>query len=361
MASRPGRREVRAVARMIDANLNRARESLRVMEDVARFLLDKADLVREIKATRHELAAVVDALEAAGVDAVASRDTPGDVGTAVEATDEYERATPAELATAAGKRLTEALRVIEEACKLEGVAGPARGVEAMRYRAYELERRLAVAMRAGVGRAYRCCLLLTESACRRPWLEVLRAALEAGVDCVQVREKAMSGRALVERVEAVIDQARPRGAAVIVNDRADVAISAGADGVHVGDHDVPCDRLRRWVDRGLVVGVSTHAMDDARAALAAGADYAGVGQVFASGTKRRAELAGLAYVEAFFSWGRLPGLAIGGIDAGNVASVVEAGAIGVAVSGAICAADDPGAAAASIVAALRPTDEATER
>ncbi|MEM9251613.1 MAG: thiamine phosphate synthase [Planctomycetota bacterium] len=341
---------------MIDANANRAREAMRVMEDAARFLLDDATLVADLKAVRHAFAAAMASLAESGVALVASRDTPGDVGTEVEGGGEYERATPTDLVVAAGKRLTEALRVIEEASKLEGQADTARAVEALRYRSYELERRLSTAVRARERRQYRCCLLLTESACVRPWSYVLRAALEAGVDCVQVREKAMSGRALVERVEAVVAEARPLEAAVIVNDRADVALSAGADGVHVGDHDVPCDRLRRWVDQGLVVGVSTHRLDDARAALSAGADYAGVGQVFASSTKRRDELAGLAYVREFFDWGLLPGLAIGGIEASNVASVVAAGAKGVAVSSAVCGADDPGAAAAAIVAAVPPFD-----
>lgn len=357
---------MRPVTRMIDANANRAREAMRVMEDAARFLLDDAALAGDLKSARHELALILDALERTGAGLVASRDTPSDVGTAIASSGEYERASMGEVVLAAGKRLSEALRVIEEACKTDAASGVsadsgvARRVEALRYRGYELERRLVLAMRDVERPQYRCCLLLTEAACRLPWDEVLRAAIEAGVDCVQVREKSMGGRALTQRVRAVIEIARPAGAAVIVNDRADVAMSSGADGVHVGDDDVPCEALRRWVDRALVVGVSTHRLDDARVALSAGADYAGVGQVFASGTKQRDALAGLDYVGEFFGWGRLPGLAIGGIDAGNVASVVEAGARGVAMSGAICGAEDPGAVAAAIVAAVpatEPTDD----
>jgi len=355
----------RAAARMIDANANRAREAMRVMEDVARFGLDDGGLSGELKAMRHELAAVVDGLERSGVGLVASRDTPGDVGTATDGAGEYDRQGTAGVAIAAGKRLSEALRVIEEGCKVGGVSDAAtrgamaRRVEALRYRGYEAERRLAAAMRARRGRQWRCCLLLTEAACRRPWDEVLRGALSAGVDCVQVREKAMGGRSLVERVEAVVEMCRPAGASVIVNDRADVALSAGADGVHVGEHDVPCDRLRRWAGQGLIVGVSSHDLDEARAGMSAGADYCGVGQVFASGTKTRERLAGLAYVRSYFEWGRLPGLAIGGIDASNAAEVVAAGAKGVAVSGAICGAEDPAGVAQTIVSAV-PEPDASE-
>ncbi|MEM6332228.1 MAG: thiamine phosphate synthase [Planctomycetota bacterium] len=345
---------MRPSARLIDANLNRAREALRVMEDAARFSLDHPALAADLKAARHALAAAATLLNQA--DLIAARDTPGDLGTAITAAGEYDRASLADVAAASAKRLTEALRAIEEAAKTDASTQPAAApVEALRYRAYDLERRLTLAFRDRSSARWRCCLLLTRAACAKPWRDVLTAALDGGVDCVQVREKQTTPRDLAAHTRAVIDIARPRGIPVIVNDRADVALAAGADGVHLGDDDTPADQLRAAIGDRLLIGVSTHRLEDAHAALDAGADYCGVGQTFPSDTKQRNELAGLDYVRAYFAWSqhsRVPGLAIGGITPDNIADVAQAGATGVAVSRAITTAPDPAQAAAAIVQAL---------
>ncbi|UCD76594.1 MAG: thiamine phosphate synthase [Phycisphaerales bacterium] len=336
-----------AVARMIDANANRAREALRVMEDAARFVLDDSDLSSRLKSIRHDLRTALDRLTPGWLEA--NRDTPGDVGTSITTESEVNRASLHEVAIAAGKRLSEALRVIEEAGK---TIDPdfAASIGALRYRAYDAESALHLRLGSGKAKQWRVCVLLTESLCELPWEDVLRSIVDGGADCIQVREKEMPGGELTSRVRKVTKLAQPAGVSVIVNDLADVALAAGADGVHVGRHDMSVRDVRRIAGRSLIVGVSTHDLNEAQAAVEAGADYCGVGAMFKTPLKPGRHPSGPAYLRAFIErYPQVPHLAIGGITPQNVHELVDAGVCGVAASSAVCAADDPGA----VVTALR--------
>ncbi|MHC4080719.1 MAG: thiamine phosphate synthase [Planctomycetota bacterium] len=336
-----------AAARILDANANRAREALRVLEDAARFALDDARLSAQLKSLRHDLREALAGLAPGWLEA--NRDTAGDVGTAIEAPAESERGGLADVAVAAGKRLGEALRVIEEVGKTID-PGLARDVEAIRYRFYDVEGALHLRLGGARARQWRVCVLLTEALCRRPWPEVLAAVVEAGADCVQVREKKMAAADLVRRARQVIEVARPAGAGVIVNDRVDVAQAADADGVHLGQEDLSVVDARRAVGRSLLIGASTHDPDEARAAVEAGADYCGVGQMFPTTTRPGTTPAGPPYLRAFLErFPATPHLAIGGITPDNIGLLVDAGVKGVAVSSAVCGAEDPG----RVVRALR--------
>jgi thiamine-phosphate pyrophosphorylase len=345
-----------AVIRMMDANLNRAREGLRVVEDAARFGLDDAGLAARAKGLRHGLREAAGLAGLDGLTLAASRDTAGDVGRRIKTAGELERRGLGDIATAAAKRAGEALRVLGEGLKTRPGAGAARAagmVERARYELYELERELV--LRLGTGRAeqWRLCVLVTESLCRRPWKRVVEESIEGGADCVQIREKGLSDRELLKRVKWVVGAAgKGRRAAVIVNDRADIALLAGADGVHLGQDDLPVSAVRALAGGRLIVGVSTHDLREARAAWRDGADYVGVGAMFPTETKRRAT-SGAAYLRAFLAEERgggvgkggrraMPHLAIGGITAGNVGELVKVGCRGVAVSGAVCGAEEPG-------------------
>ncbi|MEM1445058.1 MAG: thiamine phosphate synthase [Planctomycetota bacterium] len=345
--------------RAIDANGNRAREALRTLEDVARFVLDDAALAGEAKRLRHGLR------EALGDVAYVSehRDTPGDVGTAMTTDTETQRSDLHAIVAAAGKRLGEALRVLEEFAKLEthnDTEPPdAAAIKQLRYAAYTLEQRVAFRLASNRrGRQWSLCLLFTVSACRLPWQDVLDQALAAGVDCVQVREKppaapASSDGAWLAHARAVVAQVRAFAAAhpdrpapsVIVNDRADLAVAADADGVHLGQDDLSVSAARRIVGPHRLIGVSTHAVADALAAQEAGADYCGVGPMFASGTKAKTPeqvaSAGPAYLRAYLEACALPHLAIGGITAETLPALREAGARGIAVCGAVCGSMNP--------------------
>lgn len=203
---------------------------------------------------------------------------------------------------------------------------------------------------ASAGRQWRVCVLLTERLCALPWRETLAGALAGGADCIQVREKEMEGGALAERVREVIATARPAGAAVVVNDRADVALACGADGVHVGQGDLSVADVRRIVGAALEIGVSTHSLAEARAAVDAGADGCGVGAMFQTALKPGIAPGGTGYLREFLAaFPNVPHLAIGGISPANVAQLAACGCRGVAVSGVVCGSRDP----ASVVRALR--------
>lgn len=182
--------------------------------------------------------------------------------------------------------------------------------------------------------------------------DVAVAAVAGGVTVVQYREKAGDSRTLLWEVRALRDRL-PAHVPLIVNDRLDIALAAGADGVHIGQGDLPCAAVRRIAGPDLIVGVSVSSPDEAVQAERDGADYLGISPVFDTPTKTDTPLAtGLDGLRRIRLAVRLPLVAIGGIHAGNAEAVMRAGADGVAVVSAIMAAPDPQAAAKALAAAV---------
>ncbi|MEX8517542.1 MAG: thiamine phosphate synthase [Leptothrix sp. (in: b-proteobacteria)] len=178
----------------------------------------------------------------------------------------------------------------------------------------------------------------------RALLDVVAAAVQGGVSCVQLREKALETRPFVERARALKALLQPLGVPLIINDRLDVALACEADGVHVGQSDMPVELLRRHLPDA-IVGLSVETLVQARS-VPDGVDYLGVSPVFATPTKLdTAPALGLAGLRAIHALSPLPLVAIGGIHADNARAVLAAGACGLAVVSAICAAADPQAAA----------------
>jgi thiamine-phosphate pyrophosphorylase len=323
--------------RVLDANANRAREAFRVMEDYARFVLDSDEFSGRLKQLRHNLAAATEPWLA---DAILFRNTLDDVGKANKTEAEFRREDVADVVTAAGKRLGEALRAIEEFAKTLDPAA-AGEVEDIRYRFYDIEQMIAGTLRpANYFVKVRLYVLITESACRRPWAEVALEAIKGGADCLQLREKELEGGELLKRARQLVGLCRPRGVISIINDRPDIAILSGADGVHVGQGDLPATEARKIVGREKIVGVSTHSIEQAKQAVLDGADYIGVGPVFRSPTKPRDFLPGLAFAKQAAEQIRIPTVAIAGIDEGNVDEVIAAGIKRIAVTAAVTGCDE---------------------
>ncbi len=181
-------------------------------------------------------------------------------------------------------------------------------------------------------------------------LSVLTRLAELGVDGFQVRSKAYDARGLIELTRTVIAAVRPSGASVIVNDRVDVAVAAGADGAHLGSGDLPV-AVARSLAPGLLLGATCRSLAEVECAASEGADYAGVGPVFATTSKAGLpEPLGTAGLRGVV--GRLPVIAIGGITAADAADVLAAGASGVAVIGGIWRPPDPVLAAEELLAAI---------
>lgn len=174
---------------------------------------------------------------------------------------------------------------------------------------------------------------------------VVAAAVAGGVTCVQLREKTLPTRAFVERARALKSLLAPLGVPLIINDRLDVALACDADGVHVGQTDMPPCEVRRYMP-GALIGLSIESIGQLAVAENEPVDYYGISPVFATPTKTDAAAAlGLAGLRAIRSLTRRPLVAIGGIHAGNAGEVIAAGADGLAVVSALCCAPDPAQAA----------------
>lgn len=336
-------------ARILDANFNRSREALRVMEEYARFVLNDASLSIATKSTRHDLTAAFRALppttvvEDAGL--VAHRDIVGDVGTSISTPAELQRSTAVDVLTAACKRLTESLRCLEEYGKLIDLRF-ASNIERLRYRAYDLERRLIATLCARAKFAgMRLYVLITQSLCTEDWFETARKALAGGADCLQLREKSLPDRELLERARRLAQLCRDMQKVLIVNDRPDIALAAGAHGVHLGQEDLPLPAARRVLPAHMILGVSTHTVAQVEAAIAESPDYIAVGPMFDSPTKPQPLVAGAGLLTEARKRTALPLVAIGGIDASNTRTILAAATACICVCRAVVTAPDPEAAA----------------
>ncbi len=356
----PPSRELEAIHRLIDANLDRGREGLRVLEDWARFGLDRADLVVRIKDLRQRLGL----LHHPSYKQARHTATDCSAGLAHPAQGQRRGADAVMAANAA--RVQEALRVLEEFGRLIDTA-LASEAATLRYELYDIELDLLHASRNGDQRRrllQGCHLYLITSPMEN--LEpVVAAALEAGVRLVQYRAKPGSSAdpaqpsspelddlLRLRQAEALRHLCHRHGALFIVNDRVDIALAVQADGVHLGQGDLPTAAARRLIGPDRLIGRSTHSIAQLRQAIREGCDYVGVGPVCATPTKPGREPVGLEYVSQAARESPLPFFAIGGIDASTLPRVRAAGASRVAVVRAITAAADPGAATGGLLALL---------
>jgi thiamine-phosphate pyrophosphorylase len=198
-----------------------------------------------------------------------------------------------------------------------------------------------------------CFIADSEAAVGQNLLRLIGRAVAGGATIVQLRGKAWTDREFLEVARRVLEELRPRLIPLIVNDRADIARAAGADGVHLGRTDLPVAAAREVLGRGALVGVSVSGVREARAAERAGADYLGAGPVFATRSKSDAGAPlGLAGLRRLRRAVRLPIVAIGGVDAVNATAVIRAGADGLAVISAITSAADPALEATKIIESI---------
>lgn len=183
---------------------------------------------------------------------------------------------------------------------------------------------------------------------------LLEAVLAGGARLVQLREKTTPLVELLPLARQLGRRCREAGALFVVNDRADLALAADAGGLHVGQDDLPALEARRLLRPGMILGVSTHDEAQARRAVADGADYVAIGSIFPTATKAGFQLVGPDLIRRVRPVVPVPLVGIGGITADNAPTVLAAGADGVAVISAICAAPDPEAATHRLLERILP-------
>jgi thiamine-phosphate pyrophosphorylase len=367
--------------RIIDASVNRASEGLRVVDDFVRFVLDDLFLTNETKSLRHDLASVTTAISSA--DRHAARDTAHDVGTELTTRSEQERSSVWDVCLANLRRTEQSLRSLEEYGKLTDPAF-AKSMESLRYRLYTLEKAIDVgrSSRDRLERV-RLCVLIDGRETEAEFERLVRALIEGGVGMIQLRDKWLGDRELLGRAHLLVsltrrqppappgvsraaddpmiqppaepgaDGTRQRRTLAIINDRADVAAAVDADGIHVGQEDLPVKEARTIVGTRMLIGVSTHNIQQARAAVLDGANYLGAGPTFPSQTKSFESFAGLDYLRTVAAEIGLPTFAIGGITVKNLPDVIATGISRVAVGSAVPAAGEPASAARELLGMLK--------
>jgi thiamine-phosphate pyrophosphorylase len=364
-----------AALRIIDANVNRASEGLRVVEEQCRFAFGDRHLTERCKQLRHDLATAIQTLPPEHL--LAARDTEGDVGTAVTTPAESSRQSLAEIAIANWRRVEQALRAIEEYAKLV-TPNMAAKIESLRYRAYTLAKACTITtdsqLRLQHARLY---VLVDGSSSECAFAERVSDLVTAGVHVIQLRDKKLDDRTLLTRarlLRRIIDEhgnlarQEPRPPNLeprtpnpeppplfILNDRPDLAVLARADGVHLGQEELTVHDAHQIVGPDMLIGISTHNIEQARQAVLDGANYLGCGPTFPSSTKHFDHFPGLELLRQVAAEVALPAFAIGGITLENLPQVLATGFTRVAVGGALAAVSDPAADVAAWLTKLDPS------
>jgi thiamine-phosphate pyrophosphorylase len=319
------------VYRILDANLDRAREGLRIIEEWCRFGLNNASMAGECKRLRQEVAIWhTNELRAA-------RDTQGDPGTDLSHPQEEERSSIKTLLQANFCRVQEALRVLEEYGKLYN-SNMGKAFKQMRYQVYTLETNLMGYERQQMLMRSRLYLVTSPE---EKILEVVEAALKGGLTLIQYRDKDTDDTQRLEIAKQLRQLCYTHNALLIINDRVDLALAVDADGVHLGQRDMPIAIARQLLGPQRLIGRSTTNSQEMQQAIADGADYIGVGPVYETPTKAEKAATGLEYVRYVAKNSSVPWFAIGGIDTGNINDVIEAGASRVAVVRSLMQAEQP--------------------
>lgn len=328
--------------RMIDANLNRSSEGLRVLEDVARLLLNDAKLSQQLRTLRHDLARETKLL---GTRLLSERDSEHDVGHSCskEGGLTLER-TPLQgwldLVTANAKRVEESLRVIEELAKLPEIRPILNSVsfEEMRFALYTLERDLIsrVSRRDKIERLAGLYVILDrQSLAGRDELDIAGQIIQGGARAIQLRDKQGKRRELLLIAQRLKELCNQANVLFIINDYLDLAMAVDADGLHIGQEDLPLPVIRRELPVDKIVGCSVTTVSQAKKAQSEGADYVAVGSIFPTITKKGAVVVGVDILKELKRRVSTPVLAIGGINRDNVGEVMAAGADAVAVVSAV--------------------------
>jgi len=362
--------------RIVDANLNRSVEGLRVLEDVARFVLNDATLSQQLRSTRHSLAEVGESL---GIILLEERDSKHDVGRenviarppsvianrpsviASRRRSNLNRQSYPDLASLVGanaNRVEESLRVLEELAKLGELSSKldAAKFEKVRFRLYSVEKEMVSRLtRQDKLKELTGLYVIVDRQVlgSRDELEVAREVIQGGAKVIQLRDKQRSMVELLPVAERLRKLCLKAGILFIINDYLDLALAVDADGLHIGHGDLPVHVVRRELPAAKIIGSSVTTVSRAIEAGDEGADYISVGAMFPTESKEGAIVVGLDMLKQVREAVSSPVVAIGGIDKSNVGEVIAAGADCVAVISAVLCTPDVKKATKGLVSEIR--------
>jgi len=329
--------------RLIDASLNRVGEGLRLLEDIARLLLNNAALTERLKAMRHGLIVGDSSFHQ---QLLQSRDSEGDVGINIKVLDEEKARELPAILVANARRVQEALRTLEEGAKVPGMptALDSEKFKQARFDLYTIERELMSGL-LRQDKAKRVSglyvIIDTQWLRGRTYLEVTRQAIKGGARVIQLRDKLLPKSELLPVAQDLKTLCAECDVLFIINDYLDVALAVDADGLHVGQGDLPVKVARKLLPVDKILGISTATVEQAVAALSEGADYVAVGSIYTTSTKEKAVAVGPERLRQIRQAVPVPLVAIGGINKDNVTEVIAAGADSVCVISAVLGADSP--------------------
>lgn len=331
------------IYRIIDANFNRCREAFRVMEEFCRFVLNDQELTSKSKQCRHFLCETLSTIDSLKL--LWNRDVAGDVGRELKVTGQMQRKSIEDCFIAACKRASEALRALAESTQ---TIDPEIAVvmEKLRFETYEIEKKAF--LKAHLQTKFepvRLYILINafENVPRQEVLQIARECIEGGADSLQLRAKGLSDKQFLALAEPFTALCKDGDVLSIINDRVDIAMLSGADGVHLGQDEISVEQARKMARHPLIIGLSTHSLSELEKAIDSGCDYAAIGPAFSSPTKPQIPVAGLDYIKQateILSQKGLFHVAIGGITEKNLRDVIQSGARAVAISSAVTASKD---------------------
>jgi len=338
----------RQTLRIIDANCNRIGEGLRFLEDVARFLLNDASLSHQLKAMRHNL---VKSLSQFGPALMSERNAETDVGIGTEISHQQDLLS---LVTANARRVEEALRVVEELSKLPDLSSAlhSKDFETARFNLYTLQRELLsrLTRQQKIKQLTGLYVIIdTQTLGFKGEVDAARKAINGGARVIQLRDKQRSKGELLAIAKKLADLCRKSNVLFIVNDYLDIALASEADGIHIGQDDLPLSVIRKELPVDKVIGLSTSTLAEAQKAEAEGVDYIAVGSIFSSPTKPKATVVGLERLRQIGKAISIPIVAIGGINRQNIGEVMATGADSAAVISAVLNQKDIESAARQLV------------
>jgi thiamine-phosphate pyrophosphorylase len=338
--------------RIIDANLNRTTEALRVLEEIARFYLNDEKISEKLKNIRHDISKLADENYE---ELLFSRDTANDVG--VNINNPTQRKDILNIFKANIKRLQQSLRTLAEYAQAEGINFQI--FEKSRYDSYTLEKEMYENLSSKLNKFRledKNLYLVTSSDAfenEDDFLNAVASSLEGGVRLLQLREKSHDAKRIIRLGKKIRELTSIYDAIFILNDRIDIAQIIDADGVHLGQDDIGIKEARNILGDKMIIGVSTHHPEQARKAVEQGADYIGVGPIFATPTKPGRTAVTTEYAKWVAQNIDIPWYAIGGIDINNIQEVLDVGAKRIAVVRAIINAKNPAQAAKEFIEILK--------
>jgi len=328
--------------RIVDANLNRIGEGLRLLEDITRFILNDPDLSEELKRIRHDLLPKNRSLQRK---LLSARRADEDVGAFLDVESEGERTDTVSVVRANSQRVQQSLRVLEEIAKIHGAET---GLDwdkfkHARFALYTMEQKMVLRLtrRQKAEKIKGLYVIIDAESLRgRNEVDIARQSIQGGARVIQLRDKVRPRGMLLPIARELKKVCAESDAVFIVNDYLDLALASDADGLHIGQEDLPVADARKMLPEDRILGCSAATLQEAIQAEKQGADYVAIGSIYATPSKSDTRPAGLKTLRQVRKKVSVPLVAIGGINEDNVADVIVAGADAVAVISAVLGADD---------------------